>query len=183
MADRFVPGITISVAFGLVLLSVGFFVAYIHHIANCIRLITIATRIRRETEAAIERVAAPDAVAVPLPDTVVGATRTVASRRSGVVAVDTAGLVRLCAQGDAWLRLVPRVGDYVPAGALLMVVACSGPLDEDRLRAGVRFDLERDPHQDVAFGLRRLVDIAERALSPGVNDPTTAVRPAATKLS
>jgi len=177
LADRFVPGITISVAFGLVLLSVGFFVAYIHHIANSIRLITIATRIRRETEAAIERVAAPDAVAVPLPDTVVGATRTVASRRSGVVvAVDTARLVRLCAQGDAWLRLVPRVGDYVPAGAPLMVVACSGRLDEDRLHAGVRFDLERDPHQDVAFGLRQLVDIAERALSPGVNDPTTAVQ-------
>jgi uncharacterized membrane protein len=46
----------------------------------------------------------------------------------------------------------------------------------DELREHVVVGTERTPHQDPAFGFRQLVDVAERALSPGINDPTTAVQ-------
>lgn len=49
-----------------------------------------------------------------------------------------------------------------------------GEVDESDVRSAVFLDKERDLPQDPAFGLRQLVDIAERALSPGINDPTTA---------
>jgi len=67
LVDLFVPGITISVAFGLVLVSVALFVAYIHHIVNSIRVVTIIDRIRIETESTIDRLAERDAEAAPLP--------------------------------------------------------------------------------------------------------------------
>ncbi len=89
---------------------------------------------------------------------------------------------------DRALTVIPRVGDFVPAGApLISVHAAPGSAggSQDRpgeigdgcrreARRGLSFDRERTLVQDVAFGLRQLVDIAERALSPAVNDPTTA---------
>jgi uncharacterized membrane protein len=81
------------------------------------------------------------------------------------------------------LVLVPRVGDYVPVGAPLIAIHADPELSRGDPGAGaelilgaVALDTERSMEQDLAFGFRQLVDIAERALSPGVNDPTTAVQ-------
>ncbi len=176
VAAKFVPGVTISVAFGLTLISVGLFVAYIHHIANSIRLITIVTRIRRETESAIDRLAPADGDPVPIPLQPHGASEVVAAGRSGVVAaIDIHRLVHLGAKADAVVWLRPRVGDYVPVGAPLLS-GSSDQLDEDDLHEAIDLADERDTDHDIAFGLRLLVDIAERALSPGINDPSTAVQ-------
>ena len=77
--------------------------------------------------------------------------------------------------------LAARVGDYLPAGAPLLRLhpyadgAGDVPeIDERHLLAEVAQDTERTMEQDLAFGFRQLVDIAERALSPAINDPTTA---------
>lgn len=98
--------------------------------------------------------------------------------RSGVVTrVDVAGLVALAERADVVLCLRRHLGDYVPEGApLLDVLGDAGRLDVDGATQAVTLARDRTMQQDVAFGLRQLVDIAERALSPGVNDPTTAVQ-------
>ena len=69
------------------------------------------------------------------------------------------------------------VGDLVPHGDVLIEVYGAGTLPAaDRLRGMVALGEERTIEQDTAFALRILVDIAIRALSPAVNDPTTAVQ-------
>ena len=72
--------------------------------------------------------------------------------------------------------VIPRIGEYLPAGTPVFAVHGTGIDTDQQLLRHVSFDTERTYEQDVAFGFRELVDIAERALSPGVNDPTTAAQ-------
>jgi uncharacterized membrane protein len=92
-----------------------------------------------------------------------------------VTASDLFGLVELCRQNDCWLDLTIGVGEYIAHGTQFAVVHGA----ELRVSDVGRFLLirgERTFVQDPAFGFRQLVDIAIRALSPAVNDPTTAVQ-------
>jgi uncharacterized membrane protein len=96
---------------------------------------------------------------------------------SGVVmAFSAAELVRLAAEADAVIELAPQVGDSVAGGdPLFRVYGGTRPVSRDALRGCVAVGAERTLDQDPRFVLRILVDIASRALSPAVNDPTTAV--------
>jgi uncharacterized membrane protein len=97
--------------------------------------------------------------------------------RSGVVmAFSVAALVRLARDADAVVELVPQVGDFVAVGApLFRVRGGKRPIPADALQACVAMGAERTLDQDPRFAFRILVDIAIRALSPAINDPTTAV--------
>jgi uncharacterized membrane protein len=96
---------------------------------------------------------------------------------SGVVmAFSAEGLVRLAREADAIVELVPQVGDsVVPGDPLFRVFGGSPPPGADALRGCVAVGTERTLDQDPRFAFRILVDIANRALSAAVNDPTTAV--------
>jgi uncharacterized membrane protein len=181
----FVPALAIFVAFVLVLLSVGVFVRYIHHMAHAIRAIAVVRRISAATHATIEELFPIDPADEPpsssgSPPAEEGARLIPSGPEPGVVAsVDEAGLLDLAVRHDLVVVLIPHVGEFVPRRAPLLRVWAPAPLPEDvedRLRRSVVITSERTAHQDPAFGFRQLVDIAERALSPGVNDPTTAVQ-------
>jgi len=140
-------------------------------------VVKIVDRIRIETESTIDRLTDLDAQPVPLPPASDGPVREVPAARSGaVVAVDVDRLVRLAAEADIVLRVVPQIGEFVPEGAPLLQAPVGANVDDAALGEAVQLDIERDTRHDVAFGVRQLVDIAERALSPGINDPTTAVQ-------
>lgn len=174
----FVPQLATTVAVGLVLLSVGIFLYYIHHITNSIRAASIIAGIGRETRAELDRRYPEDSGDPGPPRPASTPARTVPAPRPGVVVlVDERSLVRRAAEVGCVLALVPRVGDFVPAGApLLEVLGRTDGSEDDRLVATIKFGRERTMEQDVAFGFRQLADIADRALSPGVNDPTTALQ-------
>ena len=177
LLSSFVPGIAISVAFGLTVFSVAVLVAYIHHITQSIRVVNIIATIATETSKTIAREHDPDADQTAVPDERLAPSRVLPAPRAGVVVVvQDDQLVDLARQGSARLRLVPRVGDFVPCGAPLIEVRGGDGLDDEAAVRAVLLDNERTLHQDVAFGFRQLVDIAEKALSPGINDPTTAVQ-------
>src|ERR687895_2226577 len=103
-----------------------------------------------------------------------------------VVAVEEDEIVAQARRAGVVVAVVPRVGDFVPAGAPLFRICApwpDGPRDPDddrladRLAGLVTLSNERSlEQQDLAFSFRQLVDIAEKALSPGVNDPTTAAQ-------
>ncbi|HEX3152315.1 MAG TPA: DUF2254 domain-containing protein [Gemmataceae bacterium] len=105
-------------------------------------------------------------------------TTDVPAHRSGVViAFGASELVRLAEKGDAVVELVPQVGDFVAIGEPLFRVASQWPtVSADSLRDCVVIGPERTLVQDPRFVFRILVDIASKALSPGINDPTTAVQ-------
>lgn len=175
--DTFVPQVATTVAFGFVLASVVVFLGYIHHIAQSIRAATIITNIGDDTRRLLERRHPPDAAPVPEVPLPSGPAHRVPAERVGTVqSIDDQLLLRLAEQHHATVCMLRAVGEFVPAGAPLLQVYGQDVPDPDRLRAAVQLGSERSLDEDVGFGLRQLVDIAERALSPGVNDPTTAVQ-------
>ena len=105
---------------------------------------------------------------------------TLRTRRPGAIqAFDGRGLVRWAIRHDAVIVWRRAAGDFVSEGSGVLDVYCDPPpprIAEHRLRGMVALGTERTIEQDPAFALRILVDIAERALSPAVNDPTTAVQ-------
>jgi len=189
--DSFVPQIAVTVAFVLVLASVLVFLAYIHHIAQSIRAATVVASIADDTRALIgDRLPAEPDPDDPHADGTsssgsepVAATRwkggpgrQVLATEAGVVQrVDDAALAVAADEHGASVELLRAVGEFVPLGAPLALVR-GADLDDEQVLTAVHLGRERSMDEDVGFGLRQLVDIAERALSPGVNDPTTAVQ-------
>ncbi len=178
----FVPRIAVTGAFALVLASVALFIFYIHHVANMVRVATIVASLGAESRALLRcRYPASEPAAGPPPD-LAPAARIIAAPRPGVlVSVNEKALTDLAERMSCVVVMAARVGDFLPEGAPLLRIHKDGAraedvpaIDEPRLLAAVAQDTERTMEQDLAFGFRQLVDIAERALSPAVNDPTTA---------
>lgn len=90
-------------------------------------------------------------------------------------AVDVAGIVAIAEDSGAAVALGPDVGDYVPTGATLFTVYGANSDIDERLLHSVALGDERTFHQDPTFAFQILVDIALKALSPAINDPTTAI--------
>jgi uncharacterized membrane protein len=184
----FVPAIAVSGAYLLLVAAVGAFVYYIHHMAQSIRAASVLRGVGDETRAAITRLYPegigdePDAPPPGLPER--DPDRLIRlDREPGVVtSVDDGRLLGLARDHGLIVDLVPMVGDFVPQGApvLRLWMRSGDRLDteilERQLASTIETGLERTMTQDAAFGFRQIVDIAERALSPGVNDPTTAVQ-------
>lgn len=101
--------------------------------------------------------------------------RVLAARHGAVQALNLRGLVRVATRSDLRCVIPCTVGDFVnPGGVLVEVHGEPTPGDERRLRGMFALGMERTIDQDPAFALRVMVDVAIRALSPAVNDPTTA---------
>lgn len=171
----FIPNISITVGFGFVLLSIGFFVAYIDHISQSIRIGNLAEALARETDDAIrdiyDHADTPPRLVEPEGPPV----QTIYAPHRGVLAaLDRDSLVEAARRHDCVVRVLPAVGDFVPAGAPVLEVY-GNPVSEE-VMDDLAFGTERTLAQDPAFGFRQLVDVAQKALSPAVNDPTTAVQ-------
>jgi uncharacterized membrane protein len=92
-----------------------------------------------------------------------------------ILAMNVKRLVAIATGHRCVIEVVPQVGDFVPAGAPLFRVYGGDAIPAGQLRPAIAFGRERTMEQDPAFAFRIIVDIAARALSPGINDPTTAV--------
>ncbi|CAM5351975.1 DUF2254 domain-containing protein [Streptomyces abikoensis] len=169
-----VPVFSSIVCVLLVLVSLGLFIAYVNATLRLMRVSHVIDRIMRESLRVLGRygVAGDERPALGK-----AGTEVVHSGRAGVLRdVHIARLVRVARRHGVVLRLIPRIGDYVVPGTPVFAVH-GGPAPPPRaLRHTVSVGVERTFHQDPGFGLRQLSDIAQRALSPAVNDPTTAVQ-------
>jgi uncharacterized membrane protein len=170
-----VPGIAVLTAFLLVLASIAVLVVYVQHLGQTLRVSALIELVGDDTRDLIARLY-PDAR--PLRDEPTRE-RIVRARESGVItAIGYQELVEEACRVDCVLELIPGLGDFVPADApLFRVHGAAAGLDEDRLHRALVLKLERTLERDVAYGLRMLVDIAERSLSESpFQDPTTAVQ-------
>jgi uncharacterized membrane protein len=104
-------------------------------------------------------------------------TRVIFNEVDGVVlAFDRKGLMALAEQANCLIELVPQVGDFMAAGDPLFRIFDGGEtIPESKLLSSVAFGQERTLEQDPTYAFRIIVDIASKALSPAINDPTTAV--------
>jgi uncharacterized membrane protein len=160
-------------------------VIFLDRAIHRLRPVAVAALVARAGRKALREVLAeaarPDAPAVvPAPFDVPGEPSLVVrmTRGGAVQALDFRGLGKWAHANGCLVVLRHPVGDFVSTGAVLMEVYGPPPGDgaEERLRSMVALGVERTIEQDPAFAVRIMVDIAIRALSPAVNDPTTAVQ-------
>ncbi|MFE6826595.1 DUF2254 domain-containing protein [Streptomyces sp. NPDC057690] len=175
-----VPNLGVTTAGIAVSASLLLLLIYLNRFTHNLRPVAIADIVGRSgeqvvhhTAAHLRSAAAPDKA---LPTT--GSVTRVRSQRGGVVqALNAPGMVSLAARHDCVFVLVASVGDFVPPGGTVVEVhGAASPPDPHRVTDLLALGAERTIEQDPAFALRILVDIAIRALSPAVNDPTTAVQ-------
>ncbi|MEG3613977.1 DUF2254 domain-containing protein [Isoptericola haloaureus] len=171
-----VPTLAVHVAIVLAVVNVAVLVFFIHHIAQSVQVTTHEQRVRRELEAAVDDVFPADpadhqVAAVPELD---GGPQVRARSTGYVEHVDLAALVRRAGAGEGRVELVVGLGDHVIAGE--PVARVRGDVDDlaEAVRTAVVLGPARTPHQDVAYAVQDLTEMAVRALSPGTNDPYTA---------
>ncbi len=180
--EPFVPALSVWLALVLVLISIGLFVFYINHMAQSIRPVSVMARVADETRAAIRRLypagIGETAEGKQKPAAGVAVAIVLSPGPSGVLlGTDEKRLLKAAKAQRCLIELTAKVGEFVREGSRLFIIY--GAWDEEaesELLNSVSFGLDRTMEQDAAFGFRQLVDIAERALSPGINDPTTAVQ-------
>ena len=168
-----VPGIAVATAFVLALTSIAVLVMYVHHIGQALRVSALIELVGKETRSLLDDKYPDKGSTADVGDGVVNAAK------SGVVTgIGVEQLVEEARRASCRLELVPALGEFVPAGApLFRVDGGATRLDEERLRQSLVFSLEPTLDEDVAYGLRLLVDIAERSLAESpFQDPTTAVQ-------
>ena len=179
----FVPVASVTVAMLLVPACVGWLIYFIHHISNAISVNHIVDRIRRETELVIDelmperrRPSLMHASPGSFPEALDVA---VASRESGYIRFIDIKRLRLLARAyRIYVRVERRVGHFVPEGVALFAVSHGERMTEARtaaLLAAIDIGPVRTLQQDIEFGIVQIVDIGLKAISPAVNDPTTAI--------
>lgn len=181
--ETFIPSIAVLAGIAYAFAGIAFLIFFIHHVAQSIQASSIVARILADTAATIDRLYPQDIGAsapesprgdIPMPSRW---TPVCSGASSYVVAVDSSGVLKYATQSGRVLRLGFEIGDFVVEGAALMELSGEGAVpDEDarELRRLVSLEPQRTVEQDAAFGLQQLVDVAVKALSPGINDPTTA---------
>jgi uncharacterized membrane protein len=92
-----------------------------------------------------------------------------------VLGIDRGRLVQLGRQYHCLLQFLPKVGEYLPIGTALMAIYGGTSPPDDAVRGCVHLGRSRTMYQDPLYGIRQLVDVASQALSPALNQPTTAV--------
>lgn len=177
----FIPSVAVLGGMAYALGGIAVLIFFIHHVAQSIQAASILGRIADDTRAAIDRlfpqelgepVQEPAAQALPAEWKVV-----TADRGGYLTSVDNDALMAIAVQSQRVLRICGPVGAFFAEGGELVAAGGRGPVDDGvarQLRAALPLARQRTVEQDAAFGLQQLVDVALRALSPGVNDPTTA---------
>ncbi len=185
---EFVPKIAVTLAFVGAVVSVLGLVLFLAHLTEQIRVETMLRNVHRDASSTMRTVldeqepGAADRGRAPEPPP--GAVSLLAAEDGFLTWVSQEGLLKVAEEEDAVLSVAVDPGTFVvtetPLGAAWS--AHGGALDEEaveriRERVGscLHTGVERTSGQDVGFGLRQLVDVANKALSPGINDPTTAV--------
>jgi len=180
----------VDVAAVLVAVSLVVFLRYVASMMELLQVVDVISAVARETKAAVAAAWLPPpgsrAAAAParsdspallrLPAVVRGRRRPASGR---VLGVDHARLAELARRHQCVIELTVRMGEFVPAGGIFAAVHQAVPAGHQvparEVAAAVNFGRGRTLYQDPAFGLRQLADIAAQALSPAVNQPTTAV--------
>ena len=181
----FSPVLTVAGAMVLALMCVGWLLFFINHISQAISVTHIVDRIAGETEDVIDSIMPHSRTARTqrhFIDPDLGKREHLAPvtvTRSGYIRfVDIGALMALALKNKARIRLSRRVGQFVPTAFPLFNLTHLEAFDEAdlaALRSAVDIGPVRTLEQDVEFGVLQIVDIALRAISPAVNDPSTAI--------
>lgn len=182
---EFVPNISLLVAMGLTLMSVGVLIYFIHHIPETLNVGNITSRVGRRLSNDIEerypRNIGQSTTEKPInpEDYQLKEAQTVRAKFEGFVqTLNEDALMELCTSLNAVAKIEYRPGDFVTKGDILVRVWIDRDLSEKEkldFLDGFATGHSRSAYQNILFLADELVEILARALSPGVNDPFTAI--------
>lgn len=186
----FVPQVSVNIGMLLAIFSLAFLTYFIHHVSVTIQPAWVMASVCAECDHVFDRLFPEEAEEMskepePSPEEREALQRfdteaySIKAKASGYVqSVDHEMLMSLAEEADVILRQLHRPGDYVIAGVPLLLVHPSANVSEQlvpRAQRAFLFGKNRVPLDDPEFAINELVEIAVRALSPGVNDPFTAI--------
>ncbi|GAV32525.1 MAG: DUF2254 domain-containing protein [Azospirillum brasilense] len=172
----FVPHLGVTGALVLALLCVGTLTWFVHHIASGINVETVIGTVHAELRDAVARLTLDQPDPGPIGPAPEG--RAITAKEGGYLrALDEEGLAGWAAEHNATLNLLVRPGDYVFTGVAVATVSPPALAKEavGRVREAMSLGDRRAAAQDLEFAVRQLAEVAVRALSPGINDPFTAM--------
>ena len=174
------PDLGVLVVGALVLLGVVLFLVFLSRILQRLRPVAVASTVANLGTRAFLALVQPTAASAASPESRHGSVHMVVSTRAGTIqAVFLEGLLEWAQRHSCTLVFRHGVGDFVHVGSPLLEIRAASPPPPavgDALEGMVALGKERTVDQDPAFAVRVLVDIANRALSAAVNDPTTATQ-------
>jgi len=183
--DVFVPQLSLLIAFLLTLGSIAELIYFIHHVPDSIHISSVLRRLsidvsEKLTKLYPERMGASEEVAIEeMPRTFEPQVRVPSHADGYLQGIDDVELINLARKKESIVRLVRRPGDFIRKDEIIAEINhCEGwtEKDSDTIRHAFTIGFTRTPTQDVFFILNELVEVAVRAMSPGVNDPFTAMQ-------
>lgn len=190
-SEAFVPHLSVTLGLLFALASIGVLIYFIHHVSVSIQADEIVGRVGAELVGGIERLF-PDQIgrgeplrsdaapAADIPAVFDETSKPVGAKGDGYIQfIDADALMHTATEEDLVLRVSKRPGHYINVGSELLRVWPGERMTDQlakRLNEAIVLGKQRTPAQDVEFAVSQLVEIAVRALSPGVNDPFTAIR-------
>ncbi|MGO1712640.1 MAG: DUF2254 domain-containing protein, partial [Senegalia sp. (in: firmicutes)] len=163
--------------------AVGFFIFFIHHVATFMQVSKLVNDVSNESINLIKeldnRVINDDRIRyepVYMTENPALSIQVVASDTGYIQLVDTSALIRISKELDISIEMEKKIGEFVVRGNHVLTIYANKPLeDTSRIVEQVTIGSYRSMFQDVEFGIQKIVDIALKALSPGINDPNTAI--------
>lgn len=181
--DGFVPSVSVSIGVTLALASLGVLIYFIHHVSSSLHASQLIHAVGIEIDASIDRLF-PEELGEQTPAEDPDALPEVAGRDGEPVyaqangylqAIDNQGLMEAAIGLDLLIRMERRPGDPIVRGMRIAHVwPTATPKTERMINETLIVGVQRTPVQDLEFSIDQLVELAVRALSPGVNDPFTA---------
>lgn len=190
---EFVPHVATLVGLALAVASVGVLIYFIHHVPESIHVSNLVAGVGRDLLKKVdtlfpERIGQgtttreaerDDAATTDVPETFFDEAERVTANGTGYVSgIDADAILRLATEHDLLVRIRHRPGDFVADGDTLVLAWPPDRVSDEACRAlqtSFAWGAQRTARQDVRFLVNELVEIAARALSPGVNDPFTAI--------
>lgn len=189
--NEFVPHLAVTCGIGLAIASIGVLIYFIHHSASSIQVDQVITKVGRELDGAIDRLfpqkigrgaskqrQEPSISDIPT-DFERDACPVKVTNSGYIQAIDESQIMQIAKENNLLLRIQHRPGDFVVRGSDLVLVFPGEQVNKQltgKINDAFVLGLQRTDQQDVEFSVNQLVEIAVRALSPGINDPFTAVR-------
>lgn len=175
------PNIGVNVAGALVVLGLVLFLLFFSRFVHRLRPVAVAALASQIASRLIATIVDAAETGQQAAEAVTGPpAMTVLSPRDGAIqAIDVGGLVRWARRHNARLTMQAAVGDSVTTGQPVIAVSRADALPRNarrRLRGMIAYGVERTIEQDLGFAIRIMVDIAIKALSAAINDPTTAIQ-------
>lgn len=186
----YMPGISVTFAMALAVVNVGILIYFIHHVSTSIQADRVIAAVYHELSEHIQQLF-PEELGCefeqsendrgrpqPTEDRYNHVCEIAASKNGYLQAIDSNSLLKIAGEHDFLIHLPFRPGEFIVAGSTLAKVESAEQFNEDLAEQIVNCFIvgpQRTPEQDVEFAIHQLVEVALRALSPGINDPFTAI--------